>query len=137
MRSARALNTPRRPQVVALQIPAEVVSLNRAKWCREDETATLDPTRSGVGRFIDQCGCGCDPAFTLMSLLRQQRRSVEVTKSYYATEPSGVHPESSRRTLRGNNQAPDRWYRASTLTAPCLLNGIRLSYVFVRMRFRV
>jgi hypothetical protein len=31
----------------------------------------------------------------------------------------------------------DRWYRASTHTAPCLLNGMRLSYIFVRMLFRV
>src|SRR5262249_27941861 len=62
------LKHPRRPQVVALQVPAEFVSLNRAKRCREGETSTLDSTRSRISRVIDQGGCGRHPAFAFKSL---------------------------------------------------------------------
>src|SRR5262249_24450739 len=62
------LEHPSRPQVVALQVPAEVVSLNRAKWCREGETSTLDPTRRGIGRLICQCGRGRHPTFPVSGL---------------------------------------------------------------------
>ena len=44
------LEHPGRPQVVALQVPAEFVRLNRAEGCSKGETSTLDPTRGRVGR---------------------------------------------------------------------------------------